>query len=50
MNADVAQYFQEQYAKSNVRVVPGHWPDFKSKQAVDDWISFLQKVASEMNG
>lgn len=46
MDKEVKAYFEEQYAKSKVTVVPGHWPDFESKEAVDNWIAFQEIVAS----
>ena len=38
MTTEVSKYFQKQYKELGVRVVPGHWPDFKSKAEVDKWI------------
>ena len=44
MTKEVWEYFLEKYEKSNIRVVPGHWPDFKSKEAVDKWLEILNKM------
>lgn len=44
MNKDVYDYFLEQYEKVPFKVVPGHWPDFKSKEHVDRWISLLNTM------
>jgi hypothetical protein len=41
---EVMEYFTEQYKKANFRVVPGHWPDFTSKEEVDDWISDMNII------
>ncbi|MCK9470703.1 MAG: hypothetical protein M0Q88_02990 [Bacilli bacterium] len=37
-------YFIEEYQKQDFRVVPGHWPDFATKEDVDKWIDFQNKV------
>lgn len=36
--SEVEEYFWERYKKASFRVVPGHWPDFQSKEEVDTWI------------
>lgn len=41
---EVREYFHEEYAKINVKVVPGHWPNFKSKEEVDRWIEHMKKL------
>lgn len=43
---DVREYFYQEYAKSNIKVTPGHWPNFKSRKEVDEWINHLQKLES----
>ena len=43
MEKEVEAYFIEKYKKANIKLVPGHWPDFKSKEEVDRWISILEK-------
>ena len=45
MTDDVSQYFCEQYRKCDFRVVPYHWPDFKSKEDVDKWIQSHEKLS-----
>ena len=45
MTDDVSQYFCEQYRKCDFRVVPCHWPDFKSKEDVDQWIQSNEKLS-----
>lgn len=37
---EIEDYFIEQYGKSDIRVVPGHWPVMKTKEDVDKWISY----------
>lgn len=44
MTDEVKKYFFEKYGKSKVMVVPGHWPDFKTKEEVDEWIGFIERV------
>lgn len=46
-NEEVRKYFHEEYNKINVRVVPGHWPNFKTKDEVDEWICHMKKLESE---
>lgn len=44
MNKEIQNYFKQQYAKSSVKVVPGHWPDFQPKEEVDRWIGGLNEM------
>ena len=46
MNAKVKAYFNEQYSKTGICVVPGHWPDFQTKQEVDRWLEIVQALAA----
>lgn len=43
-NDEVRKYFHEEYAKINIQVVPGHWPNFKTKEEVDKWIKCMKKL------
>lgn len=45
MTDEVWKYFWERYRKCDFRVVPYHWPDFKSKEDVDKWIQFMEKLS-----
>lgn len=45
MTDAVWKYFLERYRKCDFRVVPGHWPDFKSKEDVDQWIQSNEKLS-----
>lgn len=47
MKPEIAEYFGEKYKAQDIRVVPGHWPDFKSKEQVDEWIEMLQMIFVE---
>lgn len=38
---EIEEYFFRQYEKASFRVVPGHWPTFKSKEEVDRWLGLL---------
>lgn len=40
---EIEEYFKVQYDKSGFRVVPGHWPEMKTKADVDEWISTMKK-------
>lgn len=41
---EIEDYFVEQYKKTGIRVVPGHWPEMKTKEDVDRWINFLLAI------
>lgn len=40
---DAKEYFIQEYLKQDIRVVPGHWPDFATKEEVDDWLEKQNK-------
>lgn len=40
----IREYFYKEYEKCNINVVPGHWPNFKTKGQVDRWISMTKKI------
>lgn len=44
MTNDVAAYFQKRYAEQPFRVVPGHWPDFKTTVEVDNWLEKMNRI------
>ena len=44
MTDEVWKYFLKKYEKAGFRVVPGHWPDFKSKEDVDRWIHLMEEM------
>lgn len=46
MKPEIKQYFQEKYSKAAFSVVPGHWPDFKSREEVDEWIIVMEKITA----
>lgn len=48
MTEEVKKYFFEKYEASSVRVVPGHWPDFKTKEEVDEWLKVIEDIAMAM--
>mgnify|MGYP001052912890 FL=1 len=41
---EVTAYFFERYEKASFRVVPGHWPDFQTKEEVDEYIDAIEKI------
>lgn len=45
MDSDVEQYFLEQYTALGLKVVPGHWPDFKTREEVDLFIEDMNAMA-----
>jgi len=42
---EAGKYFLEQYQKASFRVVPGHWPEFRSKKEVDKWIKASETIS-----
>ena len=44
MTDEVQEYFFKKYEKAGFRVVPGHWPDFNSKEDVDKWIHGMEEM------
>lgn len=42
MTNGVKEYAEKRILESNIRMVPGHYPDFKSKEHVDMWIKMSQ--------
>jgi hypothetical protein len=41
---EVMTYFFERYERASFRVVPGHWPNFKTKEEVDEYIDTTEKI------
>lgn len=44
MTNEIFEYFKIKYKESNITVVPGHWPDFKSKEEIDKWIKIMESM------
>lgn len=44
IDPEVEAYFNEQYEKVGIKVVPGHWPEMKTKADVDKWIKNIKLV------
>ena len=44
MQKEIEEYFFEKYKNSSVKVVPGHWPDFESKEHVDEWMDTMERI------
>jgi len=44
MTDEIKTYFMQRYKEASFRVVPGHWPDFKSKDEVNNWIGGMEKI------
>lgn len=49
MEKEIEQYFYEQYEKCGFKLVPGHWPDFKTIEEVDKWFR-MAKIVEAMAG
>ncbi len=49
MDSDVEEYFIEQYAALGLKVVPGHWPDLKTRGEVDLCIEDMRAMAKFAN-
>jgi len=45
---EVMAYFFERYEKASFRVVPGHWPDFQTKEEVDEYIDATEKIIEKI--
>lgn len=45
---EVRKYFHQEYSRANFRVVPGHWPNFKTKEEVDDWFELMVKLGKDL--
>jgi len=43
-NNEVMAYFFKRYENASFRVVPGHWPDFQTKEEVDEYIDATDKI------
>lgn len=41
---EVMEYFKKRYEECEVTVVPGHWPQFKTKVEVDKWINSMKMM------
>lgn len=48
MTEEVMKYAEKRIRENNIRMVPGHYPDFASKEHVDMWLKMSQ-VVSDMN-
>lgn len=45
---EARRYFLEEYKKQDFRVAHGHWPDFATKEEVDQWIEGQNKMIGLM--
>lgn len=48
MTDEVKEYAEKRILESNIRMVPGHYPDFKSKEHVDMWLK-MSHAAFELH-
>jgi hypothetical protein len=49
MTNEIFEYFKKEYEKCRIKVVPYHWPDFKTKEEVDEWIKNTDSMADFMS-
>lgn len=45
VNEEVMEYFKAKYQQASFRVVPGHWPNFQTKEEVDEWINSMNELS-----
>ena len=45
----VEQYLKKEYMKLNLQVLPHRLPTFKTKEEVDEWITFMKTVNKGFN-
>ena len=48
MEKEVSNYFFRKYEKASFRVPFGHWPDFQSKEEVDEWIGHMESSTQKL--
>lgn len=48
-NDEVRKYFHQEYAKINIQVVPGHYPNFKTKEEVDKLIEHMKNLEKDFD-
>lgn len=44
MKNEILKYFLSKCKENDIKVVPGHYPDFKDKEAVNKWISIIKSM------
>lgn len=49
ISPEVEAYFEQEYQKAGIKVVPGHWPSMETKEDVDEWIASLKEMEASMN-
>lgn len=48
MEKDIIEYFESKYKDAGFSVVPGDWPDFKTKEEVDLWINDMENQLNRL--
>jgi len=43
MEKEVHKYFIKKLKEERIRILPGHYPELKTKEEVDKWISIIKK-------
>lgn len=44
MSQELKDYANKRIKESGIRMVPGHYPVFDSKEHVDEWIEMMQEL------
>lgn len=46
---EIEAYFEQEYQKAGIKVVPGHWPSMETREDVDEWVASLKEMEAAMN-
>lgn len=44
MDASLVKYFNQKMKTASFGIVPGHHPDFKTKEEIDTWVEKMEKM------
>lgn len=47
MTDEVKEYFEKKYNEASFMIVPGHNPNFKTKDEVDKWFELMESMVNE---
>ncbi len=50
MASEIAAYFRERYLSVSWSVTPEYWPEFQSREEVDNWIASMSALLSSERG
>ncbi|WP_161485925.1 hypothetical protein [Thermoanaerobacter sp. YS13] len=43
MEREICKYFMKRLKEEKIQILPGHYPELKTKEEVDKWISIIKK-------